>query len=157
MPTVEQSAIINAPLHVVMESLNDVESIPTWATVTGTISNVQGKGPGMTYQWQYSIDTFSFGGKSEVLEQTDTTLITKTNGDIESIWTINLTPINKDITAIRVVVEYMPPNIFLDVLADLVLEHLNSPAVATENMNRFKALVEARTKTAAKEQIIANS
>ena len=41
MPFVEQSTIINAPVALVMEALNDVESIPTWASVSGKIENVK--------------------------------------------------------------------------------------------------------------------
>ncbi len=148
MPTVEQAVVINAPVETVMDALNDVESIPGWATVTGTIDNVQGQGPGMTYEWRYSINKLSFGGRSEVLEQTETTLSTKTTGDIDSLWTIELTPITKNSTSMNVVVEYMPPNIFMDVLANLVLQQMSDPAVAKENAARFKASVEARVKAA---------
>ena len=144
---VEQETIIKAPMFVVMEALNDVKRIPLWATVTGTIDNVQGSGPGMTYEWHYSINKLSFSGKSEVIEQTESTLITKTTGDVESIWTIHLTPAGKDSTAIRVVVEYSPPHIFIELLADLVMQQLNDPEVAAENMARFKNMVEARAKT----------
>ena len=144
MSVVEQNVIIKAPMPVVMDALNDVESIPSWATVTGTINNVQGKGPGMTYEWHYSINKLSFSGKSQVLEQTQDTLITKTTGDIDSIWTINLTPAGKQSTAMRVVVEYSPPNIFIEILADLVLEQMNDPKVAKENAERFKDMVEKR-------------
>ena len=151
MPTVEQSIVINAPAETVMIALNDVESIPEWATVTGTIDNVQGQGPGMTYEWHYSINKLSFGGQSEVLEQTETTLVTKTTGDIDSLWTIELTPISKSSTSMNVVVEYMPPNIFIDVLANMVLQQINDPAVARENAARFKASVEERVRTAAGE------
>ncbi len=155
MPFVEQDSIINAPLTVVMEALNDVESIPSWATVTGTINNVQGRGPGMTYEWHYSINKLSFSGKSEVIEQTDNTLITKTTGDIDSIWTINLTPAGKQSTAMRVIVEYSPPNIFIEILADLVMQQLNDPEVARENMERFKRRLEERVKVT-KKQVIAH-
>ena len=148
MPTVEQSIVINAPAETVMVALNDVESIPGWATVTGTIDNVQGQGPGMTYEWHYSINKLSFGGQSEVLEQTETILITKTTGDIDSLWTIELTTISKNSTSMNVVVEYMPPNIFIDVLANMVLQQINDPAVARENAARFKASVEERVKAA---------
>lgn len=148
MPTVEQSIVINAPAEIVMIALNDVESIPGWATVTGTIDNVQGQGPGMTYEWRYSINKLSFGGQSEVLEQTETVLVTKTTGDIDSLWTIELTPISKNSTSMNVVVEYMPPNIFMDVLANMVLQQINDPTVARENAARFKASVEERVKAA---------
>ena len=129
-----------------MNALNDVESIPGWATVTGTIDNVQGWGPGMTYKWQYNINKLSFGGQSEVLEQTETALVTRTTGDIDSLWTIELTAISKNSTSMNVVVEYMPPNIFMDVLANMVLQQINDPAVARENAARFKASVEERVK-----------
>jgi len=144
MPIVEQSVVIQAPMAAVTEALNDVESIPSWATVTGTIDNVQGSGPGMTYEWHYAINNLSFSGKSEVIEQTDRTLITKTTGDIVSIWTITLNPAGKKSTAMRVVVEYNPPNVFIEVLADIVLQQLNDPDVAKENITRFKKMVEAR-------------
>jgi hypothetical protein len=138
-----------------MEALNHVEDIPGWATVTGTIDQIRGNGRGMTYEWHYTIGNFSFEGKSEVIEQTETTLITRTTGNVESLWTINLTPIGKTSTAMRVVVEYVPPNIFVEVLADLVLDQLNNPDVARENMLRFKELVEKRA-AIIEEQIVTN-
>ncbi|MCI0526671.1 MAG: hypothetical protein L0Y56_04365 [Nitrospira sp.] len=144
MLIVEQAIIIKAPMVVVLEALNQVENIPTWATVTGTIDNIQGSSRGMTYEWHYTIGDFSFGGKSEVIEQTETTLITRTLGDVESLWTINLTSIGRKSTAMRVVVEYTPPNIFIEVLADMVLHQLNDPQVARENIVRFKEMVEKR-------------
>lgn len=155
MPFVEQSIIIEAPMTLIMEALNDVAAIPEWATVSGTIDNIQGNGPGMTYEWHYNINSLSFGGKSEVVEQTKTTLITKTTGDIDSIWTVNLTPVGKKITVLRVVVEYSPPNIFMEILADIVLQQLNDPQVAKENVTRFKEMVEERARVIEK-QMIAN-
>ena len=154
MPVVEQSIIIQASVAVVMNALNEVETIPSWATVTGTINNVQGKGSGMTYEWHYTINDLSFSGKSEVIEQTETMLITKTTGDIDSIWTINLTPAGKKSTAMRVVVEYSHPNVFVEVLADIVLQQLNNPAIARENITRFKDMIEVRER-AGEEQMVA--
>lgn len=144
MAVVEQNIIVRVPKSVVMDALNDVKSIPSWATVSGTIDNVQGSGPGMTYEWHYAINKMSFNGKSEVLEQSESSLITKTTGDVDSLWTITLTPAGKDTTAVRVVVEYSPPNIFIELLADLVLEQMSDPKVARENATRFKEMVEAR-------------
>jgi len=153
MPFVEQTIIIKAPIPVVMQALNDVEKIPTWATVTGTIDNITGRGAGMRYEWHYAINNLSFSGKSEVIEQTERTLITKTTGDIDSIWTVNLSPAGKDSTAIRVLVEYSSPNIFVELLADLVMQQLHDPEVARKNMARFKEFVEKRTQEA---KVIAN-
>ena len=156
MPIVEQSAIIRAPAHIVMEALNDVENIPNWATVTGAVTDVQGHGPGMTYEWHYKFNKLSFDGYSEVLEQTSTTLVTRTTGDVDSIWTINLTAIGASGTAMSVVVEYTPPNTFIELLADILLEQLSDPAVAQQNMLRFKEMVEARAKLAEK-QVVARA
>lgn len=148
MPFVEQSTVLKAPLEIVMNALNDVKAIPSWATVSGAIENVQGYGPGMAYDWRYEINGLNFSGKSEVIEQTERTLITKTTGDIDSIWSINLTRIGKNSTAMNVLVEYSPPNIFIEILADIVLQQINDPEVAKENMSRFKKMVEERAKAA---------
>jgi uncharacterized membrane protein len=155
MPVVEQAIIIKAPIAVVVDALNHVEDIPTWATVSGTIQNIRGRGRGMTYEWRYNIGELSFGGESEVIEQTDTTLITKTKGNVESIWTITLTPAGKKNTALRVVVEYMSPHVFVEVLADMLLHQLSDPDVARENMVRFKEMVEKRA-AMLEEQVVAN-
>lgn len=155
MPVVEQTAIIKAPIKVVMESLNQIEKIPTWTTVTGAIANIQGNGLGMTYEWRYTINQLSFGGKSEVIEQTETTLMTKTTGDINSLWMITLTPIGKNTTAVQVVIEYIPPKNFIEVLADVVLEQLSHPEIAQENIRRFKEMVETQA-AITEEQIVAN-
>ena len=146
MPFVEQSVVIKAPLAVVVDCLNDVAAIPTWATVAGTIDNVQGRGQGMTYEWHYVINDLSFSGKSRVIEQSETTLITKTTGDIDSIWTIQLKPAGKHTTAMQVLVEYSPPNTFIELLADIVLQQINNPEIAQQNISRFKNMVEERAK-----------
>ena len=156
MPTVEQSVTLAAPQSVIMEALNDVKTIPIWATVPGTISNVQGSGAGMTYSWQYSVNKLKFKGLSQVIEQTENTLITKTSGDVESIWTINLTPITSNITAMQVIVEYIPPNNYIELMVDFLLDQINDPEVARENMARFKEMVEERARVKA-EQILAQS
>jgi uncharacterized membrane protein len=144
MPFVEQTILIREPLKTVMNALNDVESIPNWATVPGAIENVQGRGVGMTYHWRYHINTLNFSGKSEVIEQTETTLITKTTGDIDSIWSIHLTPIGPNSTNLHVLVEYSPPNTFVEILADMVLQQISDPEVARENITRFKNWVEEK-------------
>jgi hypothetical protein len=129
-------------MAVVMQALNDVESFPTWTTVKGIIDNVQGSGRGMTYEWHYSVEGLNFNGKSEVIEQAEDTLITKTTGDVDSLWTITLTAIGQKNTAIRAVVEYNPPNKFVEVLADQVIQRYATPEVARENLERFKHAVE---------------
>lgn len=155
MPVVEQTAVIKAPMALVMETLNDVETIPTWATVTGTISQVKGRGPGMSYEWQYTINGINFKGKSRVIDQTEDTLITKTTGGVDSLWTITLAAAGKKSTAIRVVVEYTSTHIFMELLADILLQQLGDPEVARENMSRFKMMVEQRA-AVEEEQLVAN-
>jgi uncharacterized membrane protein len=155
MPVVEQTAIIKAPLALVMETLSRVETIPSWATVTGTISAIKGYGRGMSYEWQYTINGVNFRGQSRVMEQTEDTLITKTTGDVDSLWTITLTPAGKKSTAIRVVVEYTPPHTFVELLADILLQQFGDPEVAKENMKRFKAMVEQQA-VVAQEQLVTN-
>ncbi|MCG3208046.1 MAG: hypothetical protein FOGNACKC_01647 [Anaerolineae bacterium] len=147
MPVVEQTAVIKAPMTIVMDALNEVENIPAWATVSGAVTNVQGRGSGMTYEWHYQFNRFSFNGKSEVLEQSRNTLITKTTGDVDSLWTIILSPAGANSTAIRVLVEYTPPNGFIELLADIVLEQFSNPQVACENLSRFKEMVEAKARS----------
>jgi uncharacterized membrane protein len=156
MQVVEQAAVIEASMADVMDVLNDVETIPSWATVPGTISGVQGKGIGMTYNWQFEVSKFSFKGKTEVIEQTENSLITRTTGDVESIWTVNLTAIGQKSTAIRVTVEYSLPTSLIEPLADVVLQRLARPEVANENMKRFKSMVEERVNIVDKNEAMAN-
>ena len=143
MISVEQTSMIEAPLEVVMRALNDVENIPTWATIKGVIDNVQGKGVGMTYAWHYSVQGIKFKGQSEVIEYSENTLITKTTGDAESLWTFTLTALSQRTTALQVVVEYYPPNKFVEVLTDKIIEQYATPEVASANLNAFKHYVEA--------------
>ena len=151
MDVVEQAAVIAAPIEIVREAMNDLEGIPRWATVEGTVENPQGQGLGMTYDWHFRVSGLHFKGQLEVIDQSDDSLVTKSTGDIDSIWTINLTPLSKNSTAIRVVVEYVPPHKFLEPLVDLVVRQLASPEVAEENMNRFKMMVEQRATEIARE------
>ena len=140
---IEETIIVEVPMDIVMQIMGDVRSIPAWATVEGTISNVQGVDAAMQYDWQFTVGELQFRGHSKVTEQTTDTLITETTGDIASLWTINLTPLGKQ-TMLRVVVEYLPLNPFFEVLADKVIHQLATPAVAEENIKRFKELVEER-------------
>ena len=144
MISVEQTGVIEAPMNVVMQSLNDVKNIPAWATVKGVIDNVQGSGSGMTYEWHYAVQGVKFNGRSEVLENSDDTLITKTTGDIESLWTITLTAISEKTTALQVVVEYNPPNKFVEILADKIIQQYATPEVARDNLDNFKKYVESK-------------
>ena len=156
MPVVEQSILIKAPMQRVMAALNDVADIPNWASVEGTIENIQGQGVGMTYNWHYSVGDFNFSGTSEVMEQTEALLITKTYGDVNSLWTINLNSIGAQATAMRVSVEYTPASGFVEVLADLFLQQLNNPEIAQENMKRFKASVESRAESIEEHVIVSH-
>lgn len=142
MYVVEQAAVIDAPIEIVRQAMNDLESIPYWATVQGTVTNPRGQGIGKTYDWQFQVSPLKFKGQVEIIDQTETSLTTRSTGDIDSIWTIKLTALGKNSTAIRVVVEYDPPHIFVEPLADFVVQQLASPAVASENMRRFKVMAE---------------
>ena len=143
---VEETAVIEAPMDIVMQIMGEVENIPAWATVHGVVYDVIGRGPGMYYDWRFTVDDVTFQGHSKVIEQTVDTLITETTGDVASIWTIRLTPVGSKNTMVRVVVEYSPPHAFVEVLADMVIQQLAAPEVARENMKRFKDLVEERAK-----------
>lgn len=154
MPFIDQSVVIKVPPHIVMATLNDVEHIPDWATVPGSISNRQGRGPGMSYDWFYTFNKIDFTGHSVVLEQTDTTLITRTTGSINSLWTVKLTPVGVGSTALQVIIEYTPPNSFIELLADIVLEQLNDPEIARQNLANFKAAAEAK---ATEDQVVAHA
>lgn len=156
MSVVEQVTVIKAPMNIVMDALNDVEHIPNWATVKGTISNVQGRGSGMSYNWHYQFNQVSFSGQSQVLEQSQDTLVTKTTGDVDSLWTVSLSPAGTASTAVRVLVEYTPPNSFIELLADIVLEQFGNPQVARENLFRFKEMVETKARQA-EEQLVAHA
>jgi len=156
MQIVEQSGIIDAPVAVVMEAITDIKDIPAWATVPGVIDNVQGQGVGLTYNWRFQVSGLKFKGEAKLIEQTQDSLITKTTGDVDSIWTINLTPVGKNSTIIRVVVEYTLPNAFIEPLADLVVHQLAKPEVAQENMRRFKERVENRAKIVEPEEALVN-
>lgn len=156
MQVVEQTAVIEAPVAAVMKALNDVKKIPSWATVQGVVDHVEGQGAGMTYDWSYQVSGLHFKGHSEVIEQTPNRLITKTTGDVNSIWTVKLTPVGNNSTVIRVVVEYTLANAFLEPLADIVVQQLTKPEVAEENMNRFKETVEQQAKVVQKEGAFAD-
>ena len=155
MQVVEQTAMLDAPMAITLDAVNDIENIPNWATVAGSVDKAPGEGEGVIYNWRFQVGSLTFKGVLAVIEQTGNSLITRSTGDIDSIWTINLTPIAKNSTAIRVSVEYTPPHAFIEPLADLVVQQLASPEVASENMARFKAMVEERAKIAEKEAALA--
>lgn len=152
MHTVEQTAIIEAPLAAVMEAVNDIEGIPHWATVEGTVTKVP-ESPD-SYNWRFEVGNLNFAGQLKVIEQSERGLVTKTTGDVNSIWTIDVTPLSKTNMAIRVTVEYTLSNALVEPLVDLMVQQIASPLVATENMNRFKAAVEARAKISNQEEFL---
>lgn len=140
MQAVEQATIIEAPFAAVMKAVNNIEGIPEWATVQGTVI----KRPELpdSYEWHFKVGNLSFEGELKVVEQTENSLLTRTTGDVDSIWTINVTAVGKRSTAIQIVVEYTLTNALVEPLADLVVQQLTSPEVAKENMRRFKVMVE---------------
>ena len=146
MIIIEETAVIETPLEVVMQLVGEVETIPEWATVDGQVFNVQSHDQQLQYDWRFTVNTVTFQGHSKVIEQTTDTLITETTGDIASIWTIRLTPISRKNTMLRVTVEYAPPHAFVEVLADVAIQQLATPEVAQQNMKRFKALAEERAR-----------
>ncbi len=146
MRVVEQSTVIETSIATVMDAVNDVASIPSWATVPGEVNNVQGQGVGMTYDWRFQVSSLTFKGKAEVIDQSESSLITRTTGNIDSIWTVNLTPVGKSGTVIQVVVEYALPHSFVEPLADIVVQRLAKPEVAQKNIQQFKEMVEERAK-----------
>lgn len=152
MQIVEQSTIINAPLKTVSIWMHDLESVPRWATVPGTVQNPRGEGVGKTYDWNFEIGPINFSGKIEVVEQQQTSLITRTTGDIDSLWTINLRAISKNSTAIRVTVEFTPPHAFLEPLVDVMMQQLATPEAAAQNMDRFKTMVETHASEPVREK-----
>ena len=155
MQIVEQTAIIEAPLATVMDAVKDIEGIPHWATVKGTVEPAPDL-PG-NYFWRFEVGHLKFAGKLKVIEQTKNSLITRTTGDVDSIWTINVTAVGKSSTAIQVVVEYTLPNTFVEPLVDLVMQQLTSPEAAKENMRRFKAMVEERKNISTDREAVAVS
>jgi uncharacterized membrane protein len=152
MQIVEQSAIINASLEIVSGWMHDLESIPRWTTVQSTVQNPQGEGVGKTYDWHFEVGPMQFSGKIEVVEQHQTSLITRTTGDVDSLWTITLKAINKNSTAIQVTTELTLSRGFVEPLVDVAMQHLGTPEVAAENMDRFKAMVEAHALKLAAEE-----
>lgn len=154
MQVVEQAAVIEAPVDIVMEAVNDIDAIPDWATVNGSVEKTAGQGVGSRYDWYFQVGNFKFKGVLEVIEQTETSLITKSTGDVISIWTVNVTPLAKNRTAIRVVAEYTLPHAFVEPLVDIVLQRLATPEVAKQNMESFKGMVETRARVAGIEQAL---
>ena len=153
MQVIEQTAIIQAPMATVIEAVHDIEGIPTWATVHSTVEPIPGSSPGTTFNWCFEVGKLNFKGQLEVIERTDRSLITKTTGDVNSIWAINLTPISKNRTAIQVSVEYALPHAFIEPLVDIAVQQLANPEVANENMNRFKAMVETHARMVQEEAL----
>lgn len=148
MQVVEQTAVINAPPAIVMEAVNHIEGIPRWATVQGSVQHLSGQGAGALYNWFFEVGRFKFKGRLEIVEQTGNSLITRTTGDVDSIWTITATAIGSNRTALRAVVEYTLPHAPVEPLVDMVLQRLATPEVAGQNMQRFKSLVEERARVA---------
>ena len=68
MHVVEQATIIEAPIEIVRNAMNDLEGIPRWATVEGTVDNPQGHGIGRSYDWRFQVSRLKFKGKVEVNE-----------------------------------------------------------------------------------------
>ncbi|MEW5957748.1 MAG: SRPBCC family protein [Chloroflexota bacterium] len=153
MQTIEQTAIINAPLATVMAAVKNIEGIPGWATVKGTV-RLEPNSPDH-FHWRFEVGRLKFAGQLRIIEQTGNRLITRTTGDVDSMWTIDVTAIGLSSTAIRVVVEYTLPHSLVEPLVDQVVQQLASPQAAQENMRRFKATVEGRIKTLAERATLA--
>jgi coenzyme Q-binding protein COQ10 len=125
MAKVEGSIHINVPPEQVMDALLDVAAAPEWTSSLEKVWEVQGRGVGCTYQWQYKMGGMSFEGGTEITEVTPNRLAMKTSGGIPSTWVWTLTSADGG-TDLHVTIEYTVPGSVLGAIADkLVIERQN--------------------------------
>lgn len=90
---VERSVVINAPAENVFsyisKPLNELQLNPNLSD----IRDITGQGVGQRWSWTYKIMGKSLEGETEVIEYSpNNRYVTKTTGDISSIWTYTLKP-----------------------------------------------------------------
>ena len=141
MAKVEGTIHINVPPEQVMEALLDVEAAPEWTPSLEKVWDVQGRGVGCTYQWQYKMGGISFEGSTEITEVTSDRMVMKTTGGIPSTWVWTLTPADGG-TDLSVTVEYTVPGSVLGAIANkLVIERQNQKET-NETLANLKARLE---------------
>lgn len=125
MAKVEATIHINVPSENVIDALLDVSAAPEWTPSLTKVWNIQGRGVGCTYQWQYKMGGVSFEGDTEIIEAAADHMVMKTTGGIPSTWTWTLAPADGG-TDLHLTVDYTVPGSVLGAIANkLVIEGQN--------------------------------
>jgi uncharacterized membrane protein len=125
MSHVESSVIIGVSPEAIQAVLEEVEAAHEWAPSLQKVWDVQGRGAGCTYKWNFKLGPASFDGATEITESTPARFVMKTTGGIPSTWTWLMAPVD-DGTELKVTIDYTVPGSALGVVADkLVIEKQN--------------------------------
>ena len=119
---VENTITINVAPERVLEALEDIEGAPEWVPSLNKVWDIQGKGAGCTYNWQYKMGAVRFKGTTEITESTPQRFIMRTQGGVPSFWTWTMLPV-RGRTVLNLVIEYELPDSLVGSLANNVLEN----------------------------------
>lgn len=111
MDTIEREVTINAPVEKVFAYLADPKANPEWLPGMVEVKdvNLAREGVGTTHRWVYKMAGLRFEGETRATEYVrNQRLVTQSNGDIESIWTWVLEPLEGG-TKLNVTVQYAVP------------------------------------------------
>jgi uncharacterized membrane protein len=141
MAKVEGTIHINVSPEQVLETVLTITSLPKWIPSLEKVWDVQGKGAGCTYQWQYKMSGVSFEGAAEITEASPERLVLDTGGGIPSTWVYDFTPADGG-TDLKLSIEYNVPGSVLGAIADkLVVERQNKKEVE-ESLANLKSHLE---------------
>lgn len=155
MKTIEKEIRIDAPPSTVYRFIDRTANAPDWIPSMTAVWNVQGSGPGKTYEWSYRMAGVKLEGKSEVTEaRPPTHYQTRSQGGVVSVWDYDIRA-DGDGARLRLRVQYEIPVPVLGKLGERLLLRRNERE-AQLAMENIKELVEHRA-AAAKEQPTASA
>ena len=124
-----------------METVLDTPTTPEWAPSLEKVWDVQGRGAGCTYRWQYKMGGASFDGSAEITEASPQRIVLETSGGIPSTWVYELTPAAGG-THLELSIEYTVPGSVLGAIADKLLVERQNRKEINQSLANLKARLE---------------
>lgn len=141
MSRVEGSITVAATPQEVQAALEDVSRAPEWTPSLEKVWDIQGKGTGCTYKWQFKLGPASFEGATKITESSSERLVMDTTGGIPSTWIWTMSPFGSR-TRLHVTIEYTVPGAALGAIANKLIVEKQNQKELDEALVNLKARLE---------------
>ncbi|MFC2034459.1 SRPBCC family protein [Chloroflexota bacterium] len=125
MTKIERDILINALIEKVFTYLDDPVNLMESQPGVTDIRNINGRGIGQTWEWDYKMMGIPFKGKAEITRLTlNTELTIKTTGGISSVWAWRFKRHDEG-TLLSLEIEYTIPVPVLGKVGELLITQRN--------------------------------